>query len=152
MKRLFKILFLPKEVYELIINRITFYRKSITYTNFPQIQGVVLITGRGSIRFGHSVKLNSSRRSNPIGGDNKVIIDLGTKGKLNIGSNSGLSNCTIVCHSSVNIGEYVKIGGSVKIYDTDFHHLNATDRANPETDQPKQMTQIYHNLSVNRIL
>ncbi|MDO1514318.1 acyltransferase [Maribacter confluentis] len=120
----------------LIFNKITFKRKDIIYTDFPKISGIILITGQGRLELGTQVKFNSSRRSNPIGGDTKMIIDLGVTGNLKIGNYTGISNATIIAHDNVVIGENVKIGGSVKIYDTDFHSLQPTLRKKSETDIP----------------
>ena len=54
-----------------------------------------------------------------------------------IGQNSGLSNCTIVSHASVELGSDVKIGGGVKIYDTDFHILDPVARLSAGSDVPE---------------
>ena len=39
-----------------------------------------------------------------------------------------MSNCAIVCQNEVVIEDWVKIGGDVSIYDTDFHSTNYIDR------------------------
>ena len=41
----------------------------------------------------------------------------------------GISNAAVVCHHRVVIGEGAQIGGSVRIYDTDFHTLDAGRRS-----------------------
>ena len=51
------------------------------------------------------------------------------KGKLLIGKNVGISSTTIVCHEKVIIDDFVKIGGNVVIYDTDFHSLDPKKEA-----------------------
>jgi len=51
-----------------------------------------------------------------------------------------MSGTTIVCRKEVNIGNYVKIGGNVCIYDTDFHSLNPKERAITEEDKSKTMS------------
>ncbi len=47
---------------------------------------------------------------------------------MTIGDHVGMSNVTIVCHDEINIGNNVRIGGSTRIYDTDFHSLNSDER------------------------
>lgn len=81
-----------------------------------------------SIIIGNNVNINSSLASDPIGGDTKTILYTRHHGIIKIGNYVGLSNCTIVSESSVTIGEYTNIGGSTKIYDTDFHSLDPNVR------------------------
>jgi acetyltransferase-like isoleucine patch superfamily enzyme len=116
------------------INILQIKRKNVSYESFPIINGVIFITGRGKMSLGKHVHFNSSRRSNPIGGDNKLIIDLGTNGNLEIGDYSGISNATIIAHDNIEIGKNVKIGGSVKLYSTDFHSLDPEKRRMSATD------------------
>lgn len=52
-------------------------------------------------------------------------IRVGPKGMLKIGDRVGMSNVTIVCEQSVEIGDDVLLGGGVQIFDTDFHPLDA---------------------------
>lgn len=54
---------------------------------------------------------------------------------LIIGHNVGLSSTPITCYHQITIGNNVKIGGSVCIYDTDFHNLNPYIRNNKELDK-----------------
>ncbi|MEL6484272.1 MAG: acyltransferase, partial [Bacteroidota bacterium] len=123
-----------KQFFDLIYHKLLFSWKGVQFETFPKINGRLVITGRGTLKLGKNVAFNSSLRSNPIGGDTKLILDLGTNGTLKIGNNTGISNAAIIAHEKVSIGEFVKIGGSVKIYDTDFHALNPKKRAKPETD------------------
>jgi acetyltransferase-like isoleucine patch superfamily enzyme len=93
-----------------------------------RINGRIYICGKGSIELANNVTINSSRRSNQIGGDTRTILNSSHRGKIRIGEGSGLSNCTIVARESVEIGKNVRIGGSCRIYDTDFHSLKYGDR------------------------
>ena len=54
--------------------------------------------------------------------------------ELIIGKNVGMSQAAIICHHSITIGDNVKIGGGVKIYDTNFHSLNPEIRRIREWD------------------
>lgn len=127
-----------KKLSDAIFNRILLKHKNAEFTTPPIINGRVFIIGKGKLIFEDKVQINSSLKSNPIGGDTKFIVNLGEDGFLKIGENSGISNATIICHKKVVIGRYVKIGGSVKIYDTDFHNLNYIMRQNHNTDIAKK--------------
>ena len=109
--------------------------KRVECQEAPLIRGRLHIFGHGRIVLGKGVKINSSRASNPIGGDTRTQFAVNQGAELRIGDHTGISNATIVAHKSVIVGKHVKIGGSVKIYDTDFHSLDAEERANPKTDQ-----------------
>ncbi|KPM30357.1 Acetyltransferase [Croceitalea dokdonensis DOKDO 023] len=110
--------------------------KKVQYESYPTISGKLFLFGTGSLQIGRGVRMNSGTRANPIGGDNKLIINVLPGATVQIGNMVGMSNCTLVCHESVRIDDNVKIGGGVKIYDTDFHSLLAEHRKNPETDKP----------------
>ena len=84
----------------------------------------------GKIRIGENVNINSSRWSDPIGGDTKTILYVRNGGKITISDGVGLSNTTIVSEKEVKIGTCTNIGGSTKIYDTDFHSITPLDRLN----------------------
>src|SRR5690606_10935935 len=47
---------------------------------------------------------------------------------LQIGSNFKMSNSAIYCAQRIIIGNNVMIGGSCKIWDTDFHPLDSNER------------------------
>lgn len=56
---------------------------------------------------------------------------------LTIGDNVGLSCVAISCFSSIDIGDNVKIGAGVHIFDTDFHSLDYYERRVAESDSLK---------------
>ncbi len=89
---------------------------------------------RNSIRIGNEVNINSSAKANPIGLGQRTMFIVKRGGSITIGDEVGMSNCTIVSHSSVSIGKGAVIGGGVCIYDTDFHSVYAEPRLNGNTD------------------
>lgn len=105
-----------------------FKRKRVVYSRNTKLNGCPDICGSGDLIIGENVKINSGRFFNPIGGDTRACFTL-RGGVIKIGSNSGLSNCTLVSDSLIMIGSNVNIGGGVKIYDTDFHDLCPIMRA-----------------------
>ncbi|MCC8138946.1 MAG: acyltransferase [Lachnospiraceae bacterium] len=101
---------------------------------FLNIHGRLFIFG-GNIRIGKHVAVNSGMRYNPIGGDVSTILRTHQNGSIAIGDYTGISNSCIVSYDSVTIGSHVLIGGSCKIYDTDFHSLKAEIRRDsPQED------------------
>lgn len=110
--------------------------KNINYETYPKINGRLYLAGYGKIIFGKEVRINSSLSSNPIGGDQKTILSVASNALLEVGDFCGISNATIICKEKVKIGQHVKLGGSVKIYDTDFHSLDYLERSISKTDTP----------------
>ncbi len=53
---------------------------------------------------------------------------------LIIGNNVSLSQTALVCHGQIVIGDNVKMGGGVCVYDTDFHTLNSKLRMDNKLD------------------
>lgn len=95
------------------------YNKAILYYRKVKVGKNVNINGRiycvasekNSIVLGNNVTINSSLKSNPIGGDVKTILYAGKGAKIQIGNNTGISNCAICAKESISIGENVLIGG-----------------------------------------
>lgn len=125
MKRLItKMMSLPNTLYNQMVLR---YRHVQTEENLT-IHGKIRIFGHGTIRVGKNVTINSCLSSNPIGGQTYTSLALKNDAVLTIGDWVGISNASIVCHKQVTIGARTLIGGSVKIYDTDFHALDHNTR------------------------
>jgi len=111
------------------ITIITFYGNGVKFSNFhtfgiPKIN----VSLGGRFRIGTNFKMNNREMANPIGRFNKCSFIIEKNGLLTIGDNVGMSSTAIVCHNSIEIGDNVKIGGNVVVYDTDFHSLNSEDR------------------------
>jgi acetyltransferase-like isoleucine patch superfamily enzyme len=81
--------------------------------------------------------MNNGNMGNPIGRPQKCIFFVDRGATLTIGENVGISSTAIVAHQQIAIGNNVKIGGGVCIYDTDFHSLNPESRKHKETDKPQ---------------
>ena len=119
------VLGIPNRLYNLAVLK---YR-GVEYDKSLVINGRIKIAGHGRIRIGKNVVINSSLSSNPIGGDTRTVFSLLNGAELIIGDGVGISNAAVVCHHRVVIGEGAQIGGSVRIYDTDFHTLDAGRRS-----------------------
>ena len=74
------------------------------------------------ILFGRAVRLDSSRRNNPLGGEKPCILRTMTStARLILGDRVGLSSSTIVSGSSIEIGEDTILGAGSMVLDNDFH-------------------------------
>lgn len=93
--------------------------------------------GRGNVIIGNYVTINSSKKSNILGGNDFSTIYARKDAKVLIGNNVGISNSCIIAFDEIKIGDNVLIGADCKIYDTDFHSLDHTLRGNLEADVPK---------------
>ena len=113
---------LPNTIY----NAMVFKYRHVKYGNNLKINGRIFCVSNtpDGIVIGDNVRINSSRGSNPIGGDTKTILFAKGNGKIHIGDGCGISNATIFACESITIGSNVLIGGSTMIYDTDFHWID----------------------------
>jgi len=82
----------------------------------------------GSIVLGERVSLLAGWRSNRAGLTNPVLLETLGKGMIRIGDDSGGSAVVISSRSGVTIGKNVCLGANVRIYDHDFHPLDAQKR------------------------
>lgn len=131
-----------RKITSLFINKIdhlrcaiVFWGNNVHYHSF-KTSGVPFISVAmgGSCTIGENFNMNNGIKGNPIGCFNPCTLFVDKGAKLVIGSNLGISQAAIVCHTSVTIGNNVKIGGGVCIYDSDFHALDPLLRINPKTD------------------
>lgn len=129
--------FLPYAISK-YINLIIMKFKHVKCGKNLKIRGILYIknglinpfTKNKNIIIGDNVRINSSRASNPIGGQTKTIINVSKNGKVIIGQGTGISNTAIVSHNNIKIGNNVFIGSGCKIYDTDFHSIYSDNRLN----------------------
>lgn len=87
------------------------------------IEGTIAIRSekKGSIQIGQKAELRSGKSYNMIGGDTRLILRTIGNGQILIGSHVGISNSALVSAAKITIEDNVMIGGSCKIWDTDFH-------------------------------
>jgi acetyltransferase-like isoleucine patch superfamily enzyme len=94
----------------------------------------IRVQRKGAISIGDHVKINSRFGSNLIGLTNPAVFQCLENGTITIGNNSGLSSAILSTRSSITIGENVKIGGNVRIFDHDYHSLDFEERRGKEGD------------------
>ena len=122
-----KIVKFPVAFFQYFWNIFQLKRYHVQFERTLTIYGRLYISGEG-ICLGKGVRINSDYRANPIGGDGRTILRTNGKGTITIGEYTGISNSAIVSYCSISIGKNVLIGGSCKIYDTDFHSLDLETR------------------------
>lgn len=111
-----------------IINVLVLKLYLVEYGVDLKVNGLVKIFSRGKIKIGNQVTINSSFKSNPIGGSTQSTFLVKKSAVITIGDHVGISNSTFVAFSSITVEADVLIGAGCKIYDTDFHSLDYEDR------------------------
>jgi len=92
----------------------------------------VIRMGKNSrLSIGDNFKINDGNKNNFIGRDSRCQLTVGDNAQLVIGDNVGMSSSAIVACLSVRLGDNVRLGGNVVIYDTDFHSLLPDERLAP---------------------
>lgn len=89
---------------------------------------------KSSLKIGKNCTLNSSTLSNFVGITNTTIFQILGQGKIFIGDNCGLTSIVFSCRENITIGNNVKIGGNVRVFDHDYHSLDYLKRRNVKTD------------------
>jgi acetyltransferase-like isoleucine patch superfamily enzyme len=87
------------------------------------VNGILYVVNSGKIYLGDNIRINSSKFNNMIGGDTRTTFVVKPNATLTLGDNVRISNSAIYCANRIEIGDNVLIGGSCKIWDTDFHSL-----------------------------
>ncbi|MEO5995229.1 MAG: acyltransferase [Chitinophagaceae bacterium] len=96
------------------------------------------------IQIGDHLKLNNGEMFNSIGRQSRCIITVRQGAELIIGNNVGISSSAIFCSKRIVIGNNVKIGGNVCIYDTDFHALDYLSRRSRPQDILETLSKEVH--------
>jgi len=104
--------------------------------------GIVVVQVRhpGSITIGNNVIIRSRFRSNLVGTTGPTVFHCIRDGRVSIGDNSGCSSTVFSSRSSIHVGQNVKIGGNVRIYDHDFHAVDYLTRRDPIQDAIQSKT------------
>ena len=140
--RIYLVYKITRRVLDILVNRINklhcrliFWGNNFSCKNF-YTNGIpyVSVAIGGSCIIGDNLVMNNGVRGNPIGSYERCTIFVDKGAKLTIGKNLGISQTAIICHTSINIGDNVMIGGGTCIYDTDFHSLDYKLRANMSID------------------
>lgn len=123
-----------------IINRVVLWINGVEFDQSVLVSGRIFIRNEGKICIGAGTRINSASWTNPIGGNDRTYLQIMRGGVLSIGDNSAISNTAITVAESVKIGRNVFIGAGCKIYDTDFHPIEAEFRFGDTVDITKTKT------------
>jgi len=126
--------------FEQIYCKIILYGQNVKFKKISS-NGIpyVMVAIGGSFSIGDNFKMNNGLKGNPIGRPQKCTFIVDKNAELVIGNNVGISQVAIVCHSRITIGDNVKIGGGVCIYDTDFHSLDSNIRNDDKEDRENKI-------------
>lgn len=115
------------------ITKIVFQGNNVTHSSF-RTSGIpyVMVARGGRFTIGENFAMNNGIKGNPIGCYERCTFFVDRDAVLAIGNNVGMSQAALICHKSITIGNDVKIGGGVCIYDTDFHSLDPEIRRSKE--------------------
>jgi len=91
---------------------------------------VIDVWEQGEFYIGDNFMMNNGGRFNIIGRQQRCYFIVYNNAVLKIGDNVGISASALICFKGITIGNNVKIGGNVAIYDTDFHSLDKNHRRN----------------------
>ncbi len=92
------------------------------------------VSKHGQVNIGRNFKLNSRPASNLVGITNRASFQVIDKGEITIGDSCGFTSTVLSCRTNITIGDHVKVGANVRIFDHDYHALNPDLRRSKETD------------------
>lgn len=116
---------------QFVANRAVLKRYRVEAGENLCISGMIWIENKGRLTIGHDFKGNSGLNHNPIGGDTKLRLIALEGASLRIGNHCRFSNSTFVARRSITVGDHVFIGGGCRIWDNDFHSIDARHRESP---------------------
>jgi acetyltransferase-like isoleucine patch superfamily enzyme len=93
-----------------------------------------ILKPNSSLIIGNKVFIVSGNTINPLGRNIISCLRVDEGAILKIGNNVGMSCVSIWSSKKIIIGDNVKLGGDVMIFDSDMHSLDYVERRNYETD------------------
>ena len=116
-----------------ILTYVIFKGNRVNFSSFKTGSIPYIMVAKGGIlKLGKNVTLNNSLIGQPLFRNQPCVLFVDKQAQLTIGSNTGMSSATIVCHDHISIGNHVTIGRNTIIYDSDSHSLNPQIRASNE--------------------
>ncbi|WP_310733777.1 MULTISPECIES: DapH/DapD/GlmU-related protein [unclassified Colwellia] len=114
-----------------ILARLLFAYRGVVYGEGFTVLGLPYVRAYGKLIIGNSVTINSGLKANAVFGVGCNVLISKKDAELIIGDNVGMSNVTIYSETSITVGDNTLLGAGVKIWDTDFHSLDAKIRMTP---------------------
>lgn len=122
-------------VLKLWLNGVEFDRSIAAY-GIP----IVYVGSKAKLIIGKNFALKSGRHFNQIGRPHPSYFTVRYNGVLRIGNNVAMSNTAIVCEEAITVGDNVRIGANVVIYDSNFHSLDVAKRTAAQEDRSDVIT------------
>lgn len=121
-----------KNAFDALYNFTMIKYHGVSYQTYPVIAGRLLLRNAGKIVLGDKVVFNNNTLYNGIGIYKSCSVVVKQNAVFSVGDCSGFSGVSIYCANKIVIGNNVKLGGNVSIWDTDFHPLDYLKRRNDE--------------------
>ena len=123
---LYRIMSKIQRIYDVITSRILCAIWGIRAGKHVIFEGKTILRTRGyGIEIGNDVVFNAIKRNNLVGLINPTILDVLPGGRITIGNSCGFSSVVMSSRTSIEIGNHVIVGGNVRIFDHDFHEMDA---------------------------
>ena len=122
--------------YYVLLNILKFSIFKIKFKGGLRVRGPVKISldPSSEVSIGYNFSLFSVYGFNPLSKNLVSCIRCDKNSSLVIGDNVGMTSISIWATNSIVIGNNVKIGANVYIFDSDFHSLNYLNRRNLNMD------------------
>ena len=95
---------------------------------------IIRAYGKGAIKIGNDCVFQSGTENNLVGLMNPTVICAVNGARVQIGNCVGCSSVVIHARKDIQIGNFVNIGGNVRIFDHDFHPVEWESRRHPQDD------------------
>lgn len=116
-------------IYDVISSKFLLFIWGIRAGRHVVFEGKVILRTRGyGIEIGNNVAFNARKTNNLVGLTNPTILDTLPGGRIKIGDSCGFSSVVMSSRESIEIGSHVIVGGNVRIFDHDFHEMDAMIR------------------------
>jgi len=89
------------------------------------------------IQIGSQVAISNTLAENPAGISHRSVLVATEGAHLKIGNHVGMSGVVLYCTQEIVIDDYVNLGVGVKVYDTDFHPVDAQARRSKDATKTK---------------
>lgn len=131
MNALYKI----KRLFSMINTKYVLKKHGVRYGQYRIVGTPIIEVGKGdTIVLGNNLCMNNGLLANQIGFNSPCVLRT-DGGSIFIGENVGMSQTTLIATGAdITIGNYVLMGGGVKIYTTDFHSLDYQKRRDVKAD------------------
>lgn len=122
--------------YYVLKNMFFFKLKGVSYGSNFRIRGDVKldIESNGKLVIGDNFNMTSGLMVNPLSRNIKTMIKINSNAKIIIKNNVGMSSVCLWAKEEIQIGDYVKLGADVIVFDSDMHSLDFRLRRSHESD------------------